>query len=205
MQLQLGNCLFWSTGLHYRVVSSGVWLGVCLLRARTYCGKALPSFGEASPVLHQIAVFFSRLSASLLAGLSGEAKTAALHDANHLPAHHGLPQRKPLLLAGLHAISQPPVISSHAKLLLVLIQAITGFILPLCSLLFFERTLRYQYVQRLLRARGIATTSGGLQDEKLHSLIIISSLGMALTLGAWQVVELLDALYPSGVSMSVKS
>jgi hypothetical protein len=39
----------------------------------------------ASPVLRQIAVFFSRLSASMLAGLSGEAKTAGLHDANICP------------------------------------------------------------------------------------------------------------------------
>ncbi len=82
----------------------------------------------------------------------------------------------------------------------MLTQVVTGFILPLCSLLFFERTLRCHHAQRLLRARSAATTSDGLQDEKLYTLIIIMSLGLALTLGAWQVVEILDALYPSGVS-----
>ena len=83
MQLQLGDCLFWSTGLHWEMISTGFWVcAVGLIRAPLYCGEAPAD--EAFPMLRQINTFLSRLSSGVLAA-PVQAEPTALRRKNVCP------------------------------------------------------------------------------------------------------------------------
>ena len=201
MQLQLGDCLFWSTGLHYEMLSSGFWLCmVGLIRAPLYC-RGVPA-DDAFPVLRDINTFLSRLSSSVLAGLNAHAEPVALRQENVCPLT--LAYLTVRLRCRGHPACMPSSCWWSSRLanngFPVHAQVICGCILPLTSLLYFERCLRICYARRLLQARGAPATSGSLRDERLWSLITASGLALGLAVGMWQVVELLDALYPHGIS-----
>lgn len=78
-------------------------------------------------------------------------------------------------------------------------QVVSGCVLPLTLMLYLERNLRVQHAKRLLAARGVSTAAGSLADDKAYACISILGIALALGVGLWQIVELLDTIYPDGV------
>ena len=82
LQLQLGDCLFWNTGLHMEVLTSSLWVVLSVMRTPVYCNRSSIVAAQEEPVLKQIDLLLSKSSAEALAGVSGHIEARPLHDAN---------------------------------------------------------------------------------------------------------------------------
>ena len=82
LQLQLGDCLFWNTGLHMEVLTNCLWLVLTVMRTPVYCKRSSLTAIEDEPVLKHLNLLLSKTGADALAGVSGHIEGRPLHDAN---------------------------------------------------------------------------------------------------------------------------
>lgn len=81
-QLQLGDCLFWNTGLHMEVLTNCLWMVLTVLRTPVYCKRSSLAAIQDEPVLKHLDLLLSKTGADALAGVSGRIEARPLHDAN---------------------------------------------------------------------------------------------------------------------------
>ncbi len=78
-------------------------------------------------------------------------------------------------------------------------QVVLGCILPINLIFYFERMLRIQHAKRVMASRGMSAEAGGLVDDQCYAFMTVLGLSVGLSIALWQVIELLDFLFPQGV------
>ncbi|CAL8470233.1 g9775 [Coccomyxa elongata] len=167
--LQLGDCLFWNTGLHMEVLTNCLWLVLTVLRTPVYCKRSSLAAIEDEPVLKHLDLLLSKTGTDALAGVSGHIAARPLHDAN------------------------------VCNLTMAFLTVVLGCILPINLIFYFERMLRIQHAKRVMASRGMSVEAGGLVDDRCYAFMTVLGLSVGLSIALWQVIEFLDFLFPQGV------
>ncbi|BDA44261.1 hypothetical protein COCOBI_05-4450 [Coccomyxa sp. Obi] len=167
--LQLGDCLFWNTGLHMEVLTTGLWVVLSVMRTPMYCKRSSLAAIADEPVLKHLDLLLSETGADALSGVSGRIEARPLHDAN------------------------------VCNLTIAYLTVVLGCILPINLIFYFERMLRIQHAKRVLASRGMSAEAGGLVDDECYAFMTVLGLLVGLSIALWQIIELLDFLFPQGV------